>query len=62
QEIYTALAAYNGGPGNATVWRELSGSDPDLFLETIRYEETRTYIKHIFENFKIYAEIYERNP
>ncbi|HQP60500.1 MAG TPA: tetratricopeptide repeat protein [Anaerolineaceae bacterium] len=62
QEIYTALAAYNGGPGNAAVWRELSGSDPDLFLETIRYEETRTYIKHIFENFKIYAEIYERNP
>ncbi len=61
-EIYTALAAYNGGPGNATSWRDLSGSDPDLFLETIRYEETRTYLKYIYLNYHNYLALYTPAP
>ena len=56
--LYAALAAYNGGPGNASAWLELSGSDPDLFLEVIRYDETRTYIQHIVENYKLYLRMY----
>ncbi|HLF87862.1 MAG TPA: tetratricopeptide repeat protein, partial [Anaerolineales bacterium] len=49
--LYAALAAYNGGPGNARVWQGLAGSDPraggdpDLFLEVVRFEETRNYIR-----------------
>ena len=59
-DLYAALAAYNGGPGNAKIWYELGQNDPDLFLETIRYEETRQYIRRIFENFSIYRFIYNR--
>jgi soluble lytic murein transglycosylase len=61
-ELYPALAAYNAGPGNASVWWELSGGDPDLFLEIIRYEETRDYIRGIYEVFSIYRRLYDRSP
>jgi len=57
-----ALAAYNGGPGNAAIWKELAGDDPDLFLEVIRFEETRSYIKGIYEIFTIYRNLYDRTP
>lgn len=57
-DLTAALAAYNGGIGNSMVWKELSGDDPDLFLEIIRYDETRDYIRYITENFEIYKTIY----
>lgn len=57
-DIYAALAAYNGGPGNAIAWKELAGDDPDLFLETVRFEETRNYIRNIYEIFVIYRRLY----
>ncbi len=59
---YAALAAYNAGPGNAIVWRDLSGGDIDLFLEIIRFDETRNYIKGIYEVFTIYRRLYDRSP
>jgi len=61
-DFYTALAAYNGGPGNAAIWKELAGVDADLFLEIIRFEETREYIKGIYEIFSIYRNLYDRTP
>jgi soluble lytic murein transglycosylase len=61
-DMYAALAGYNGGPGNAQAWLELSGNDPDLFLEIIRIQETRTYIMQIFEFYNIYRLIYAKNP
>jgi soluble lytic murein transglycosylase len=57
-DLYAALAAYNGGPGNSMQWRELSGDDPDLFLETVRFEETRNYIRNIYEIYAIYKRLY----
>jgi soluble lytic murein transglycosylase len=60
--LYVALAAYNGGPGNAAIWKELAGDDPDLFLEIIRFGETREYIKGIYELFSIYRRLYDRTP
>jgi soluble lytic murein transglycosylase len=57
-DLYAALAAYNGGPGNSLQWRELSGDDPDLFLESVRYEETRNYIRNIYEIYVIYKRLY----
>jgi len=59
---YAALAAYNAGPGNAQVWYELAGDDPDLFLEVVRYRETRLYIRHIYEIYELYRYFYARNP
>lgn len=58
--MYEALAAYNGGPGNSMYWSELSNGDPDLFLEVIRFEETRRYIRQIYEFWNLYKRIY--NP
>lgn len=61
-DFYAALAAYNGGPGNAIEWQRLAGDDPDVFLEVVRFEETREYIRSIFEIFNIYRRIYNRTP
>jgi soluble lytic murein transglycosylase len=61
-DLYGALAAYNAGPGNAKIWRDLAGGDEDLFLEIIRFEETRNYIKGIYEVFSIYRRLYDRSP
>ena len=57
-DLYAALAAYNGGPGNARAWKDLSGGDPDLFLEVVRFEETRQYIRNIYEIYVIYRRLY----
>jgi len=59
-DLYLALAAYNGGPGNTYYWSQLSSGDPDLFLEVIRFEETQQYIRSIAEIMNIYRLIYER--
>jgi len=57
-DLYAALAAYNGGPVNAVIWKQLAGDDPDLFLETVRFEETRNYIRNIYEIYVIYRRLY----
>jgi soluble lytic murein transglycosylase len=61
-DIFAALAAYNGGPGNAANWLALSNGDPDLFVEVIRFDETRNYVMGIYEVFSIYRRVYERVP
>jgi soluble lytic murein transglycosylase len=61
-DLYAALAAYNAGPGNAAIWKGLAEDDPDLFLEVIRFEETRRYIRGIYEIFAIYRRLYDRTP
>ena len=61
-DLVAALAAYNGGPGSAMAWREQAGADPDLFLEVIRYEETRTYVRQVSEFFARYRDLYAAAP
>jgi soluble lytic murein transglycosylase len=58
-DLFLALAAYNGGPGNAASWNDLAEGDDDLFVEVVRYEETRNYIRRIYENYDIYRDIYK---
>ena len=60
--ILAALAAYNGGPGNAYEWMALANGDPDLFVEIIRFDETQTYLKQIIEFLNIYELVYTRIP
>lgn len=57
-DLYAALAAYNAGPGNAAIWQNLAPNDPDLLLEVIRYQETRNYIRGIYEFYSTYRSIY----
>jgi soluble lytic murein transglycosylase len=57
-DYYLALAAYNGGPGNASTWSSLAEGDQDLLVEVIRFSETRNYIRSIYELFTIYRELY----
>jgi soluble lytic murein transglycosylase len=40
----------------------MSPADPDLFVEIIRFDETRTYIKRIYEIFSIYRRLYALEP
>ncbi|MCS6908850.1 MAG: tetratricopeptide repeat protein [Anaerolineales bacterium] len=61
-DLYAALAAYNGGPGNAMAWHKLANGDPDLFLEVIRFSETRNYLRGVYEIFSLYRRIYNRTP
>lgn len=57
-DIAAALSSYNAGDGNTVIWNELAGDDPDLFVELIRFDETRNYIKYITENYEIYKQLY----
>jgi soluble lytic murein transglycosylase len=57
-DLYAALAAYNAGPGNAAIWQQLANGDPDLFVEVVRFAETRDYIRFIYEINTIYKSLY----
>jgi soluble lytic murein transglycosylase len=55
---YAALAGYNGGPGNAREWLDISGPDIDLFVQTITFDETKLYVERIYEQYTVYRQIY----
>lgn len=59
--VYAALAAYNGGPTNAIRWLQAPGtSDPDRFIEGIDYDETRAYVKIVYGNYAAYQRLYKQ--
>jgi len=47
-------AAYNAGEGKSIDWSENFPTAPDVWLETIPYQETRGYIPRILSNVVIY--------
>ena len=56
-----AVASYNAGPGNVAKWiREKKLTDPDEFVDAIPFNETRGYVKAVFENYWNYMRLY--NP
>jgi len=59
--LYATLAAYNGGPTSALIWNNLALNDPDLLVELIRFEETRNYIRSIYEIYGVYRMLYSPN-
>jgi soluble lytic murein transglycosylase len=58
QNLFFALAAYNGGENNAEDWKSIAKDDPDLFLEVTRFVETRNYLRGIYETYNVYRALY----
>jgi soluble lytic murein transglycosylase len=56
--VPVALSGYNAGPGRAADWLELSGGDPDLFMNTITIESTQLYVQRIYSHYSIYRALY----
>lgn len=52
---YLAIAAYNAGPTPTARWQSQRGSfDPDFWIETISFKETREYVARILAFSVIY--------
>ncbi|ALR01706.1 lytic transglycosylase domain-containing protein [Xylella fastidiosa] len=52
---YLTIAAYNGGPGSVQRWlSQRPNYDPDLWIETINYKETREYVARVLAFSVIY--------
>jgi soluble lytic murein transglycosylase len=57
--VHAALAAYNGGLGNAQRWAGGSSvADPDLFTEVIDFPETKGYVRAVYGFWGAYKELY----
>ena len=59
-----ATAAYNAGPGRARTWRGLLTAPMEgaIFVESIPFEETRTYVRNVMSNATNYAALFEKRP
>lgn len=58
-DVDTALAAYNGGPGNVDKWLSNDEyTDGTGKLQTIPYAETRNYVKKVNEAMNMYKSLY----
>ena len=57
---FHAAAAYNAGPGAVRRWRKEQDNKPlDEFVESIPYDETRSYVKRVISSFLIYRTLYQ---
>lgn len=56
--LYTAVGSYNCGPGAMSrLVSNRKEKDFDLFLNNIKYEETREYIIRVLENYWTYQQL-----
>lgn len=56
--LFAAMAAYNGGPGNSAAWWNAAAGDEDLFIELISFRETGLYVRFIREHYAKYRWLY----
>ena len=56
------LISYNAGPHILKKWlkRFRAIDDPDVFIESIPYPETRRYVKHVLRNHGVYKLLYQK--
>jgi soluble lytic murein transglycosylase len=56
ESIPLAAAAYNAGPRAVRRWlTRMKGTDLDLWVALIPFEETRTYVTRVMSNLAHYA-------
>ena len=53
-----AIAAYNAGESAVERWWKRADGDPAMFLESVSYRETRSYLRRVFFNLLQYYRIY----
>lgn len=63
QDLLSLVIAYNAGPGTLARWKSERSdiNDPLLFIETIPYAETRTYVERVMANYWIYRKRFDQN-
>ena len=55
-DVFRAVAAYNAGGGAAGKWAR-GVDDPDVYVESIAYEETRAYVKAVYTHHAAYRSL-----
>ncbi len=59
--LVPVIAAYNAGPDMADYWVNKFGDlDPDAFIETLSFKETRKYVKTVTKNMAYYHWLYTK--
>jgi soluble lytic murein transglycosylase-like protein len=55
-DLFSIVAAWNGGPGNLNKWWNRTNhlNDPLLFIESIPVRETRVFVERVLTNLWIY--------
>ena len=57
--VDASVAAYNAGTAPVTRWLARPGADdPDQFIESIPYQETRGYVRSVLRNRDLYRALY----
>ena len=52
-------ASYNGGEDNVARWvKRARHKDPGVFTAEIGFDETKTYVQKVMNNYRIYRELY----
>ncbi|MFO0995621.1 MAG: transglycosylase SLT domain-containing protein [Alphaproteobacteria bacterium] len=56
-DLFSMIAAYNGGPGKLAKWQRVTdhGDDPLLFVESIPSRETRVFVQKVLASYWIYS-------
>ena len=58
-DVLKTTAAYNGGEAAVTKWEQrTAGLEPDEFVESITYRETRDYVKRVVGNYRVYRRMW----
>jgi soluble lytic murein transglycosylase len=54
-----AIAAYNAGPEAVVQWIGKDGElSADSFVESVRYDETRRYVRRVLRSYRVYRLLY----
>ena len=62
EQLTLTFAAYNAGPAAVGRWIPARSMDADVWIENIPFNETRSYVQHIFEHIVAFAAVRGADP